>query len=291
MSSFPERILLATDGSEDAALAARAAADVSRETGAGLHVVHAWQPVPSTRYGSFIQDQLKEDAEKLLDRQVKVIESDGGKVSGAHLRMDPVVDEVLDLAAELEAGLIVVGSRGTGALERLFTGSVSEGIVHHAACAVLIVRGRDAWPPARVVIGDDGSEGAVRAGELAAAMGRIFDARGLLLRVYPQSLAADEKERAMNPRLVDDELRRAERALLERAGKLHEVLGSRPRTRVAVGDAGALLVEASREDAPSLVAVGSRGLGRIGRMRLGSISTKVLRAAEGPVLIYPSRDL
>ncbi len=37
----------------------------------------------------------------------------------------------------------------------------------------------------------------------------------------------------------------------------------------------------------SLVAVGHRGLGTLGRMRLGSISTKVLRAARGPVLVHP----
>jgi nucleotide-binding universal stress UspA family protein len=47
MNGFPNKILLATDGSEDAALAARAAIELSGETGAELHVVHAWQSVPS----------------------------------------------------------------------------------------------------------------------------------------------------------------------------------------------------------------------------------------------------
>ena len=40
---MPEKVLLATDGSKDAALAARAAVDVCEGTGAQLHVVHAWQ--------------------------------------------------------------------------------------------------------------------------------------------------------------------------------------------------------------------------------------------------------
>jgi len=46
MSPLPEKILLATNGSEDAKLAARAAADFSAKTGAQLHVIHAWQYVP-----------------------------------------------------------------------------------------------------------------------------------------------------------------------------------------------------------------------------------------------------
>jgi nucleotide-binding universal stress UspA family protein len=43
MSALPTKILLASDGSEDAAAAARAATDVSRNAGSELHVVHAWE--------------------------------------------------------------------------------------------------------------------------------------------------------------------------------------------------------------------------------------------------------
>ena len=58
------------------------------------------------------------------------------------------------------------------------------------------------------------------------------------------------------------------------------------RVPVAVGDpAAAIRREAEGEKV--LVAVGSRGLGPVKRMRLGSVSTKVLRAAKGPVLVYP----
>ena len=53
MSIFPTKVLLASDSSDDANLAARAAASISEETGSELHVVHAWQqPIPPgyTRY-------------------------------------------------------------------------------------------------------------------------------------------------------------------------------------------------------------------------------------------------
>ena len=59
-----------------------------------------------------------------------------------------------------------------------------------------------------------------------------------------------------------------------------------------VGEAAASLVEAEEEEAPerTLLAVGSRGLGAIGRMRLGSVSTKVVHAAKGPVLVHPPQE-
>ena len=46
MSIFPTNILLATDGSEDAEFAARVAVDLTKRTGAELHVSHAWRPLP-----------------------------------------------------------------------------------------------------------------------------------------------------------------------------------------------------------------------------------------------------
>jgi nucleotide-binding universal stress UspA family protein len=58
-----------------------------------------------------------------------------------------------------------------------------------------------------------------------------------------------------------------------------------------VAEAASSLLEAAEKDAPerTLLAVGSRDLGVIRRMRLGSVSTKVVHAAKGPVLVHPPR--
>jgi nucleotide-binding universal stress UspA family protein len=139
-----------------------------------------------------------------------------------------------------------------------------------------------------VIFGDDGSEAARAAGDLGASLCAQHGARALLLHAYPQLPEVDAEGRRSNPRIVDDELRGAEKALLERSRELEGPLGSRPKTRLVVGDAAASLLEAAEEDAPerTLLAVGSRGLGVIGRMRLGSVSTKVVHAAKGPVLVH-----
>jgi nucleotide-binding universal stress UspA family protein len=76
--------------------------------------------------------------------------------------------------------------------------------------------------------------------------------------------------------------------LEDRTGALEEILDEQPRTRVVAGDPPEVLIEAAQEEeGPSLVVVGSRGLGLVGRLRLGSVSTKVVRAGLEAVLIYP----
>ncbi len=289
MTSNVLKIMLATDGSDDAALSARAAVDIARKTGSELHVVHAWHSVPSTRFESYIHAQLKQEAREVLAEQVERIKGDGANVAEAHLREGPAVDEILDLAEEVGADLIVIGSRGLGPVKRVVLGSVSEGVVHHATRPVLMLRG-GGWPPEQVVIGDDNSEAAEEAGELAAGIGRLVGARVTLVRAYRKLPEMDVEGRELNARMADDELRREERKLWERATQIQEAHEVRPVVRLSAGDPAARILEAAEEgDAPekTLVAVGSRGLGMMRRMRFGSVSTKVLRAAKGPVLIHP----
>jgi nucleotide-binding universal stress UspA family protein len=288
VSALPAKVLLATDGSEDAA---RAAGDLCAKTGAELHVVRAWRlpaatPHPAPPYLSEpVVDALERDARRLLEREVGRVEGEGARDVQVHLRMGTPIDTVLDIAEEVGAGLAIMGSRGLGPIKRLLLSSVCEGVVHHATLPVLVVRGGDgSWPPQRIVLGDDGSEAAKNAVELAALIGRLSGAGGLLVRTYPEMPETDLEERVWDARLVNDELRCEERKLEERAGEVSWFLGVRPKVRVAVGDPAACLLEAAEEDGTperTLVAVGSRSLGAVGRVRLGSVSTNVLRAARG----------
>jgi nucleotide-binding universal stress UspA family protein len=227
----------------------------------------------------------------VLDKQVEKIEDAGGTVAEAHLREGRTIDEILDLSEELQVGLLIVGSRGLGGVKRILMGSISEGIVHHARRPVLVMRGREnAWPPARVVVADDSSEDAKKAGELAVNIGKLFGARALLLQVHPKRLEGAQEEGTPGSRDFSDPLRQAEMDLEARADALEGILGRRPQTeiRTAEGDPAVAILEAAQEgDEPTAIRVGSRGLGMIQRVRLGSVSTKIVRAAPGPVLVYP----
>ncbi len=160
MSTFPAKILLATDGSEDSTLAARAAVDLSNEIGAELHVVHVDEarpvyppptsgPPPPTPS----KEELRQAARRLLDQQVEKIKEAGGNIEEAHLKMGRPEEEILRLSEEIIAGLIVVGNQGLGGrfsrMKRFLMGSVSESVTRYARCSVMVVR-RDLYnrPPA-----------------------------------------------------------------------------------------------------------------------------------------------
>jgi nucleotide-binding universal stress UspA family protein len=157
MSIFPTKILLATDGSSEAELATRTAVDLGQKTDSELHVIHVVDVTPTNMFypeaidpeGIELPDPiLKEDLERsseqqgreVLDEEVERVRSAGGTVAQAHLAMGGVAREIVHLAEDLGAGLIVMGSRGRGGIRRALMGSVSDSVIRHAHCPVLVVR-------------------------------------------------------------------------------------------------------------------------------------------------------
>jgi nucleotide-binding universal stress UspA family protein len=148
MSIFPTKILLATDGSEEADLAARTAGDVAEKTSSELHVVHVTYLLPMSSEASYMASRLyreayeglKQEAQELLDEQVRKIRAVGASVAHAHLRIGEPDEEIVALGDEIGAGLIVMGSRGLGGIRRALMGSISDSVVRHAHCPVLVVR-------------------------------------------------------------------------------------------------------------------------------------------------------
>ena len=154
MSIFPTKILLATDGSKEAELATRSATDLAQKTGSELHVVHVFgiAPVGPPVYpegpdlqGEALEEEAEEpiseqQAREVLEEAVGKVRSAGGTVVEAYLIGGRVAPEIVALAEEIGAGLIVLGSRGQGGIRRALMGSVSDAVVRHAHCPVLVVR-------------------------------------------------------------------------------------------------------------------------------------------------------
>ena len=142
--TFPTRILLATDGSPHAELAALKAVDLAESTGARLHVVAVGRTFPAAVYDVYTEagsEDLRREAQTILDEQVRKIEEAGGDVAIAHLKMNERRDEaIVHLAEEIGADLIVIGSRGFGGMKRALMGNVADSVVRHAHCPVLVVR-------------------------------------------------------------------------------------------------------------------------------------------------------
>ena len=148
MSIFPTKILLATDGSEEARQATQAAAELSKETGSEVHIAYV-HPSPRELRGHHLYsqevmrsvlEQAEEEGRSFLEKQAEQLRSSGGKVVETHLRAGEPDKEIVKLSEELGAGAIVIGSRGLGAVRRALMGGVSESVVRHAHCPVFVVR-------------------------------------------------------------------------------------------------------------------------------------------------------
>ena len=144
MSIFPTKILLATDGSRDAELARTTAVDMAAtSTDSEVHVVTVAPGYPSYDIRNpAVVEQLRKQAQDILNEQVEKIEQSGGKVAEKHLRIAERyrAQQIVQVAEEIGAGLIVMGSRGLGGVRRALIGSVSDSVVRHAHCPVMVVR-------------------------------------------------------------------------------------------------------------------------------------------------------
>jgi nucleotide-binding universal stress UspA family protein len=141
MTIFPTKILLATDGSREADLATTTAADLAENQNSELHVVYVEPTLPMI--GQFADpgpERAEPESRQLLEERVERIRSAGGTVAEAHLRLGRPDDQIVWVAEEIGAGLIVIGSRGHGGVRRALMGSVSDSVVRHAHCPVLVVR-------------------------------------------------------------------------------------------------------------------------------------------------------
>jgi nucleotide-binding universal stress UspA family protein len=150
------KMLLATDGSEEAELATNSAVKLANSTGSELHVVYV-EPLPdfmkknvagAPGYDRELYKKIEEDARETLRKLVWRVKVAGGTVADSHLRMGAVAEEIVNFADELEVDLIIVGSRRLRGIRRALAGSVSESVFRHAHRPVLVIRAKGN-PPSR----------------------------------------------------------------------------------------------------------------------------------------------
>jgi nucleotide-binding universal stress UspA family protein len=119
MSIFPTNILLATDGSEEASLAARTTVDLANKTNSEIHLVYVTIPLHEPSYyediyyyeGISIEDAIatewreqQRSAQKLLDDQVDKIKAAGGSVAQTHHHTGKPDQQIVELAEEIGSG-------------------------------------------------------------------------------------------------------------------------------------------------------------------------------------------
>src|SRR5829696_1966307 len=145
MSIF-KKMLLATDGTESSEIAARTALALTKRLDSEVHVIYVASEHPYLHAYYDLRRQEEEERsrqedQRVLDEYVDQFREAGGTIAESYLRVGDAAKEIVELAEDLGVGLVVLGSRGHGWIRRALLGSVSMGVLRHAHCSVLIVRG------------------------------------------------------------------------------------------------------------------------------------------------------
>ena len=277
-----DRILLATDGSEQAKAAVAVTSSFALASTARVRVLHVWSLEVHHREGVW-DVEMRSEAEKLLGETVEQLRAAGIQAQGQISRADArhVAAAIAEAAREFEADLVVVGSRGLPDWKSIIQHSTSHQLLGAVDAPVLIVREQAPEPhpdSPRVLLAVAGGDDLVPGVRAAIAAASAPGAEVLVVHVA-QAVIGIQGMAYVEP---DEEIRGTiDRAcaLLKEAGVKFEsmVLNEGPVAR-------AVAQVAARWGADVIVVGGSR-MGDLGSLMLGSVTHDLLRATARPILV------
>lgn len=289
-SSVPAgAMLVGVDTSDCSRLALEWAVAAARELDVPVRAVQAWQyPTDTVWWPGQTQLADAEHTDAMLTEQLtelldEVVDDADELDAAVEVVRGPTSAALLHLA-EGHASMIVVGSRGLGGFRGLLLGSVSRQLCEHAPCPVTVVRHLPEDRDLRletIVVGVDGSAHAARAlaqaGDLAERTGAriiaVHAAHGTQTDASVQPLAT---RRRSLPDLLEDWCT----PLHVRGLDDHESV-------IVEGDARTALVDIADERGADLLVIGSRGLGPVTKLVLGSVASSLINHSHIPVTVVP----
>jgi nucleotide-binding universal stress UspA family protein len=292
------KILLATDGSEYAECAAKFLTHFNFSHDDEFTIVHVITDI------SFIKEdaalyyaslkKIKEDvAPEILDSTVSILQPLNVKISTA-LLVGYSDKAIIDAAADMNADLIVMGSRGLKGIKSLLIGSTARSVTINSAKPVLIVKPgqMEAAASLKVLYATDGSEYSVETGRLLSSMPFPDNTEVTVLSVIGSThidipdryrMAVDDRIKQAVAGIREREYDATDR-IIEQAVSIINKRFKKVETMIKLGDPSVEILNAAEELKTNIIAAGSSGMRGIKGV-LGSVSRTILGQAECPVLI------
>jgi nucleotide-binding universal stress UspA family protein len=289
-----KRIVVPTDFSDTAQVAVNLAGELAGYYAARLDVVHAVD-ASVYAYAGYPFASLSKDLVSSAEAGVQKVKlpaaADNAKVQRFVLSGHPA-SEVVDHAERHKADLVVIGTRGHGAVARFFLGSVADRVLHEAHCPVLLTkkpRGeikhpkRKKKPFERILFPTDFSDTANLALQRAIALAEDLDAQLYILHVVDDSIITthvpNERE------IILRELRQAALAHIEKTLPPEHIENFATTAAVKRGEPGRQIAAYAERNHCDLIVMGSHGRTGVKRALLGSVADKVVRLAKCSVFI------
>ncbi|MCI0524396.1 MAG: universal stress protein [Acidobacteria bacterium] len=285
------KILIAYDGSECAESAIddlKRAGLPRRAEAVVLTIAEELIPAPTSIGGvatTFAKDLLEEEKDSLAlaNRARSRIQAffPGWEIL-AEAGIGSPGSEIIARADEWRPDLIVVGSHGHTALGRMLLGSVSQKVVNEARCSVRVARGRIVEPdvPARIIVGVDGSEEADAAvEEIASRDWPVGSEVRIINSAWTIPAVGDPGTAVTLAEWIACETERVKKTVDGAAEKLGSA-GLNVSIVVKEKEPKALLCGEAEDLRADSIFVGSRGMGRLERFLIGSVSLGVAARAH-----------
>lgn len=273
--NFVNRILVPVDKSDLSLASQETAASIAKKIKASVTVLHV---VSRISYGepetaARILSGLDQEGQKIVAEAKAVFAEENVEAKTELLHEDDVADAISEFAENSD--LIVMGAHGETEKDPYALGSVTEKVITHANCPIMIVKRTSALSNMLVCV--DGSEPSTKALKYAASLAEKMGSKITLLNVQEERLHKSSLD-------VAKEL--GETVF---ATSLNAIEGEKAKVekRLEFGAPSDTIVEVAQKGGYDLIVLGTRGLGTIKRSLLGSVSEGVSYKAHCSVLIVP----
>jgi nucleotide-binding universal stress UspA family protein len=276
-----ERILLATDGSEQSQAAVDATIAIATSPTVVVRVAHVWNLEVHHRHGHW-DIEVRNEASKLLDRTVERLFKAGVVAEPEIIRADSghVAAAIAIAARTFEADLIVIGSRGLSDWQSLAQHSISHQLLSAVDSPVLIVHSRPAGAAAsalRILLAIAGGDDLVPGVHAAAAVAQP-DGSVLVLHVAQAIVGVQGFAYVESNEEIHETMTRACGLLLDAGVKVQGMVAHE-------GPVAKAVAETAKDWNADLIVIGSSRMRDIASLFLGSVSHDLLHMTDRPVLV------
>ena len=216
--------------------------------------------------------------------------NDSGNLVEVVAREGNAAKEIVLLARQLPADLLVLGTHGRSGFERLFLGSVTEKVLRTAEAPVMTIPPPVTQPGGAlyktILCPLDFSDASIRALEYALSLAQEADARLILLHVIETLLAEGGSSEMDRVSVAEFYRSLEEQAAAQLASVVPEQarVWSKPEQRVTRGRAYREILKIAQDEGAELIVMGVQGKGALTRLFFGSTTHHVIREAGCPVL-------
>jgi len=297
-----EKILVPLDFSPASTQALDYAVWLAKQFHAAIHLVHVYPPdeASSVPGGGHLLFETAETIERLNEELTGIHRKHlpTFRPENCHIRGGRPYQEIVGVAREIDADLIVLSTRGHSGLKHLLLGSTAERVVRNAPCPVLVARkrkqrtkaNREVFAVRTILVPTDFSQCALAATEYAAFLARKLNATLRLFHaMYPYTNYVFVDRAGVRLSGLAEAMEETARHEMDALKQMDFLRGLTVKTDLLPGPAVDEICAAGGEPDIDLIVTSTHGRTGLKHALIGSVAEHVVRYAERPVLVVPSR--